>query len=277
MVEPGAADWGFVETVCRPEAEIDLAEAALWIAAGEYPDLLVPDYLARLDDLARAAPPSISRGLPPADALEALSEYLFEIVGFRGNVDDYYDPRNSYLNEVLDRRLGIPITLSVLYIEVARRLGIPVVGVGMPGHFIVRHRDEPDLFVDPFSGGTLLDAQGCVARLSVLAGRPVTLAPEHLAPVGARAIIIRMLTNLKAIYVRQNDWDRALAAIDRLLILAPTRHSELVDRAAILFQLGRFWETAHAIETARRLAPDVDPEGTERLWRTAWRRLARRN
>lgn len=204
----------FARVVAVPDADIDLARAAFLIAATRYPDLDVDGQLRLLDGLATAGRSLLSEETGPLFSCNVLSQYLFDEVGFRGNHDDYYDPKNSYLNDVLARRLGIPITLSLLYIEVGRRLGIPLVGVGMPGHFLVHHRDVEDLFIDPFFGGILLSEDECAERLEEITG--MQLRREHLAPVTNRAFLTRMLRNLQGIYRQQKD-AYALAGIEQLL------------------------------------------------------------
>lgn len=206
----------FARVVLVPDADIDLARAAFLIAATHYPDLDVDGQLRLLDSLAAAGRSLLGEETDPLFACNVLSQYLFDEVGFRGNSDDYYDPKNSYLNEVLARRLGIPITLSLLYIEVGRRLGIPLVGVGMPGHFLVRHRDVQDLFIDPFLGGILLSEDECAQRVEEVTGGAIQLRREHLAPVTHRAFLARMLRNLQGIYRQQKD-AYALADIEQLL------------------------------------------------------------
>ncbi len=200
--------------------EIDLAQMALLIAAAEYPDLDVKEELRALDSLAAGASRSLGQERDPLARANALSEYLFDEVGFRGNREDYYDPRNSFLNEVLSRRLGIPITLSLVYIEVGKRLGVPLVGVGMPGHFLVRiSSGQEDLVIDPFHRGILLSEQECAQRLQEIAGAAVPWDRSYLAPVSNRELIERILLNLRAIYVGRQDQPRALRAAEWLLTL----------------------------------------------------------
>jgi regulator of sirC expression with transglutaminase-like and TPR domain len=175
---------------------------------------------------------------------EAVNEVLFLEEGLAGNQRDYYDPRNSFLNEVLDRKRGIPITLSIVYLEVARRLGLNVEGIGLPGHFIVgvltssaSEAGETPLLVDPFFGGKFLTPADCAARVQQLYGDRVQFSRSMLAPSSRRHILIRLLTNLKVIYANRSDHGRALAAIDRLMILNPGSAQELRDRGAICQQM----------------------------------------
>lgn len=248
----------FWSEIQQPAERIDLARAALAIAREEYPDLDPEPYLARLDAMAEAIAPALPPERYPLRVLQAISRHLFEELGFRGNRDRYYDPRNSFFNDVLDRRTGIPITLSLVYLEVARRLDFPMVGVGMPGHFIIRpDREEMELFVDAFAGGEILFPQDCADRLAQIYGQPAILRPEFLQPVDTRRFLVRMLTNLKAIYVNGNDVPRALAAVERILLLVPDTSGELRDRGLLYYQLDRWGEARRDLETYLARVPDA--------------------
>jgi regulator of sirC expression with transglutaminase-like and TPR domain len=228
----------FAEEVSRPDGEIDLARAALLIALSEYPDLDIAGYLRRLDELARGVGEG-GRAADPLSRLHRLREYLFEEQGFAGNSRQYYDPRNSYLNEVLDRRLGIPITLSLVMIEVGRRLGLEMEGIGLPGHFITGARVGGEhVLLDPFNGGTVLTAESCGELVGRALGRTVTLKPEHFQPVGNRQFLTRMLANLKSSYWRGEQWDRAIRVIDQILVLNPSTGSEWRDRGVAWSNMG---------------------------------------
>lgn len=220
------------------DAEIDLARAALLIARTEYPHLNVERYVRRLERLAEEA----QAGGVERDRLRRLHrlrEFLFEEVGFRGNAHEYFDPRNSFLNDVLDRKLGIPITLSLVLMEVGRRLGLHIQGIGLPAHFIVGiHMDGCQVLLDPFHGGTLLTTEGAQELVSRVMGRSVTLQEEDFAPVTKRQLLTRMLANLKAVYWRTGRWARALAVVERLLVLEPDARGEIRDRGVILANLG---------------------------------------
>jgi regulator of sirC expression with transglutaminase-like and TPR domain len=228
----------FSKAVVLPEDEVDLATAALLIGATEYPTVDVQRELATLESLAAGAARWVSERQEPLQAVNALSRWLFDDLGFTGNQEDYYDPRNSYLNEVLARRVGIPITLSLVYIEVGRRLGVPLLGIGMPGHFLVRHRDEEKLFIDPFHKGVLLSVDECRQRFHLMTNNTVAWEPGHLAPIRNRDFIARMLRNLKAIYVRREDFERALTVLDMLVALLPEAAEERRDRGLIHHRLG---------------------------------------
>ena len=230
----------FASLIARPL--IPLAEAALAVAAEEYRGLDVGAHLRAIDRLgSRVAARLLPPPRPALQVLAALKSVLFEEERFRGNEAEYYDPRNSFLNEVLDRKLGISITLCLLYIEVAGRAGLPLQGVGFPGHFLVRcpagEGMAEDLFVDPFNGGDLLTGEECVARFrALLHGREFD--PKFLEPVAPAQILSRMLHNLKKIYVEAGDDVRALWVIDRLILLSPGNLEERRDRGLVSARLG---------------------------------------
>lgn len=205
----------FAELVRGPEQQCRLDRGALLIAAHARPDLDLDHQLARLDDLAAGC---------RASTLEAVTAHLFDDVGLTGDTDDYSDPRNSLLDVVLDRRRGIPITLAVILIEVARRVGVELEGVGMPGHFLVRSASDHDVFVDPFHR-QVLDRAGCARLFATLHGPTARFDPAYLAPVGPRAVLARMLTNLQRSYVGRGDRAGALRAqCLRVLVPGATVH-----------------------------------------------------
>lgn len=231
--EEPASRQRFVDLLAQPDEAIDLAEAALLVACEEYPELDVEAYRARLDELGREARRRVA-GLTPAESVRAVKRLLFVELGFSGNEQHYYDPRNSFLNEVLDRRTGIPITLATVFVEVSRRAGLEAHGVGLPGHFIVRVElpDGPWL-LDPYHGGARLSLEDCQRRLDRIFDGKLRMQPDMLAPCGARAMLSRMLQNLKAIYVREQDYARALGVVELLLRVTPGSHDELRDRGLI--------------------------------------------
>jgi regulator of sirC expression with transglutaminase-like and TPR domain len=256
-----AARQHFAALVARPA--VPLAEAALAIAEEEYPGLAVADHLARLDALGADVLRALGERRDPASTLRALREVLAVRERFRGNAESYYDPRNSFLNEVLERRLGIPITLGVLYIEVAARAGLHLDGVGFPGHFLVKYSGAGtrEIFVDPFHGGEILSADDCLARFRERAPG-LTLEARHLAAVGARQILGRMLHNLKKIYVEAGDDVRALWVVDRLLILAPGDLAERRDRGLVEARLGGSGAALADLEAYLAATPDA-PDADE--------------
>ena len=257
---------------------IDLARGALLIARIEYPSLDVAEQTARLDALAaRSAAASIA---DPRARLERLRRFLFEEESFRGNADDYYDPRNSCLNQVLARRLGIPITLSVLTMEVGRRVGLAIHGVGLPGHFVVRADVEGDtVLLDPFDAGATVGRERAAAIVSRVVGREVELRDEHFAAVTNRQILARMLMNLQGIYVRGEAWDKALAVLDRLpLVDAAGAADHQRHRGAILLKLGRLADAASTFDRYLSRYPDApDTADIRRQLRAIRQAMASRN
>lgn len=229
----------FAALVTGPEELLDLAEAALLVACEEYPDLDPRPYLERLDDMAAALRARLPEGLSPEGddprrVASTLADFLFREQGFRGDTRNYYDPRNSFLNEVLDRRTGIPITLSTVYMEVARRAGIEVAGVSLPGHFVVKHRHgSSDLLVDPFHEGRVLTEADCQERLDRIFEGRMKMEPRMLEAVSAHRILERMLRNLKALYTKAEDHPRTLRAIELLLCLGPESPEDLRDRGLV--------------------------------------------
>lgn len=249
------------------ERDLDLAAAALLIAAEEYPQLTMEPYLRRLDLLAERVRDRLSDETAPPVLLQEMSKVLFQEEGFRGNVENFYDPRNSFLNDVLDRRQGIPITLSVLYLEVGWRLGLPLTGVNFPGHFLVRYEGEAlAILIDPFHGGDLSFEDEAQTLLDQLYGGSVALQPEHLRTAGKKDIVARILSNLKGIYLTARDDLRALAAVERLILLRPDDPEELRDRGMMLARLDREAEAVPDLRRYLELAPDAaDAQGIRML------------
>ncbi len=250
-----------------PDAKIDLALAALWIAAEEYPAIDPGDHLARLDALAAAAGPRLEDALDDVERAERLLHFLHHEQGFVGNETSYDDPRNSFLNEVLERRTGIPITLSLVLLEVARRLDLPLRGVSFPGHFLVKLEGPPLRVLDPFHG-CVLETADCRARLHAALGIDAVFRPEvHLRAAGPREILVRMLTNLKHLYLRARDFGRTLSCSERILLLVPDAPLELRDRGLVYERLECFAAAARDLERFLQAAPDDEsaPAIRERL------------
>jgi regulator of sirC expression with transglutaminase-like and TPR domain len=244
---------------------MDIALGAALIAKDAYPNLEPSALLADLDEMSA---PLFRLRLEEKSALEQalrLGEHIYESLGFRGNESDYYDPRNSLLSDVLARKLGIPITLAIVYCEIARRVGVPARGIGFPGHFLVRvdqpgRPQERPLTIDPFFGGRVLDEEAIVRLLRRALGPEQTLRPDdHLAPASPRSVLVRMLTNLKAIYLTRGDHARAHLAADRILLFAPNLPAVLRERGILAARLGAH-ESARA-DFARAL--ELLPEGAE--------------
>ncbi len=248
----------FTQAVQRPDESIDLATAALLIAQEEYPELDCGAYLQRLDRMAAEMRDRLPAEAYPLKIIRALNAYLFEAQGFVGNTQHYYDPRNSFLNQVLDRRTGIPITLSLVYLELAKRIDFPMGGVGMPGHFLVRPLvEDMAIFVDGYHKGEILFEEDCRDRLKAMYGNEARLLPHHLEVIGNKAFLARMLTNLKMIYLQQQDIPRTLAAIDRILLLIPDSLQERRDRGLIYYQTGRLPEARDDLKYYLRNHPDA--------------------
>ena len=262
---PGPARERLAEMARQAGTELPLAEGALLIAAEEYPSLDAARYLGLLDILAQEVRPLVSAGSDPAARLGGLCEGLFKNLGFRGNTEEYGDPRNSFLNDVLDRRRGIPISLAVVTLEVGWRLRLPLYGVAMPGHFLVgcEAPGEP-LFIDAFHG-TILTASGCerLFRRMMQGGPP--FREEYLAPTPARYILVRMLRNLKGIYLQREDMDRATAAIERILLLAPDLAGDVRDLGLVHYRQGKLAQARELLERYLRSAPGdaADRKATE--------------
>lgn len=256
-----------------------LAEGALWIAAEAYPGLDVPHWLGRLERLGRRAAERVTPDMPVDAAASAVSRVLFEEMGFRGNTEDYYDPRNSFLNDVLNRQMGIPISLSVVYLAVAAHVGLNAAGVGLPGHFVVRaERGGRQQLLDPFHGGRLLDQAGCQALVAPMRPGGGPLDPRWLAPVTSRQILVRMLTNLKAVYAALGDWGRALGASERILLLVPESLEELRDRGMLHARLGQASAALRDWEAYLRRAPKApDAAAVRDRLRALRQALASRN
>ncbi len=232
----------------EPVLRASLDEVALVIAAHHRLGLDVAAYQGRLDDLAaRCAEP----------VLAEVTHQLFGVEGFRGNDDDYYDPRNSYLDEVLDRRVGIPITLSVVLIEVARRVGIELTGVSMPGHFLVRLPGEPAVLLDPFAGGLLLSESECQERFRAVQGAAVPFDPSYLAPVTTLDIVSRMLNNLRSVHLQRQDSASLDWVLELRSLLPGATLEERQERAGVLAAQARFDEAASLLEQLAVGAPDT--------------------
>ena len=237
----------------------DLARAALAIARIAYPDLDPAPYLRQLDGLAAAVRPRLHPGGSPEAAAAELAGYLFGECGFRGNQEEYYDPRNSYLNDVLERRTGIPITLSVVLIETGARLGLGIEGVGFPGHFLVRVAgSRGPLLLDPFYGGRPIGERELLARYRTFVGSDApALPPDALATTGTPAILTRMLRNLLRAYLDQKDHAHALAAADLLLVLVPDSADEVRVRGLLYEHLECFGAALGDFRRYLELAPEA--------------------
>lgn len=231
------------------EGDIDLARGALLIAEEEYPQLTPEAYIQRLDLLAEMVKDRLANETAAPVLLGEISKVLFEDERFQGNAEAYYDPRNSFLNDVLDRRLGIPITLCIIYLEIGWRLGLPVEGVNFPGHFLVRYQGEAvKLLIDPYQGGTIRFEDEAQDLLDRVYGGTVKLQESYLRPASKRDVLVRLLSNLKTIYLNTHDDERALMAVQRILLLRPESAEEVRDHGMILARRGRVDEAIAELE-----------------------------
>jgi len=246
----------FAAEVARPEAEMNLARAALLVAQEEDPQIPVELYLARLDQMAEEVKDRLSDETAPPVVLCELLEMLFARRGFSGNRKAYYDPRNSFLNDVLDRGTGIPLTLGIVLLEVGWRLGLPLEGVNFPGHFLVRYRgDAMDLLIDPFDSGKVRFVDQAQELLDQLYGGMVRVQDSFLRTAGRRDMLVRLLTNLKGVYVNVSDHVRALAVVERLLIIQPDSRADLRARGLILARMGRSEDAVAQLREYLELTP----------------------
>jgi regulator of sirC expression with transglutaminase-like and TPR domain len=251
-----------------PDECIDVAIGAALVARDTYANLDVDRLIARFDEMAAPLAARNLAALPPAEQAAAVSVYVYEQLGFRGNEQDYYDPKNSLLPDVIGRRLGIPITLALVYCEIARRAGVKASGVSFPGHFLVRvdaaARDDAPVAVDPFFGGRRLDEAGLQTLLKRAASSQKISLAEHLAPAGARTMLVRMLINLKWIHATRGDFARALLALDRIISLTPDSVPALRERGLLAARLGAVEAARADLSRLLELVPQAPDAGSIR-------------
>ncbi|MCX7557536.1 tetratricopeptide repeat protein [Xanthomonadaceae bacterium JHOS43] len=275
---PLLAEWDALGATS--DEDIDLVSAAMLVARDEYP-AMDPDHY---ESMFAAHADAVGNRLPArSDAqqrLAALSRYLFEELGFSGNHDEFYDPRNSYLNDVLDRRLGIPLSLALVQMELARRLDVPLEGVSFPGHFLVRLQVEDGLLVlDPYHRGRSIDADELRQRASPHLGETDIDDQQllmMLAPASHRAIVMRMLRNLKNLYQERDDVERSLRCADRLVRLAPHHAESMRDRGVLYHQIGHLSAARDDLTRYLALAPHADDHDTIRTLMIGGSRTAAR-
>ena len=254
----------FEISVNRTDAQIDLAHAALLIAVDADPALDIPYYLSVLDRMANELRPRFDPAAAAIEQVSLLNDHLFGALGFRGNRDLYYDPRNSYLNDVLDRRLGIPITLSVVYMEIARRLGCPVFGVMMPAHFVVKWRtDDTVIFIDPFNEGQIIGQFAMPLNTESSEHTAMMARLRWLETASSKQILARILSNLHSIFIKTDSYAPALNVIEKILVLEP-RAAELKREAALVaYRLGLYLRARHYLQ--EYLAKESNPDQADQL------------
>ncbi|MDJ0649069.1 MAG: transglutaminase-like domain-containing protein [Xenococcaceae cyanobacterium MO_188.B19] len=245
--------------VTKADRDINLAKAALYFSQAEYPYLDIEAYLNKLLKISQAIELQLPATRYPLQVIKVINNHLYKELGFAGNTENYYDPKNSFLNQVIDRRLGIPISLAVIYLDIAKHLNFPMVGIGMPGHFLIRPDfEEAGFFIDVFNQGEILFSQDCEAKLQQLYLQPVKLKPEFLNPVSSRTILTRMLNNLKQIYLHYRDFNRAISTINGILILSPDNPYELRNRGLIYYELNRWQESSQDLESYLAILPNAE-------------------
>ena len=259
--------------------KIDLVRSALVIARTQYPDLDIEEYAGRIETMSRRAA-ALASDLDPPRTLAALNQVVFEQANLRGNREDYYDPRNSFLNDVLDRGLGIPITLSIIYMEVARRVGLPLAGVGMPGHFLLKHyaEDGQERLIDCFNRGNILSRQDCQSRLDEIYSGEMKLRPEFLHAISRRQILTRMLNNLKTVYLSTRNFRKALPIADLVLVIYPQSAEDLKQRALLRYSMGLQTLAAEDLDQYLKISPNAsDSEDVRQMSLSVRRMMALRN
>ena len=258
----------FAEIAASADDTINLAEGALVIASEEYPSLDIGAYLVRLDEMGATLKRRLRADISPADTIVALNRFVFEENGFTGNSADYYDARNSFLNEVLDRKRGIPITLAIVYIEIGRRIGLPLQGISFPGHFLVKcPLREGAVILDPYARGMSLGLDELRKRVKALGSGtepPDPVIANMLAAAGNKEILARMLRNLKAIYTHHKDWIKALSAADRIITIMPLCAEEYRDRGTIYVNLECFRAALFDLQAYLQMLPAAKDADTVR-------------
>lgn len=253
----------------RKDEDIKLLDAALLIAGDEYPDLEPAYYTALCEQWRKQVSPQIERAGSQVEALQALNRFLYEEQGLAGNDEDFYDPRNNYINQVMERRLGIPITLGLLQIDLASRLGLGIEGIAFPGHFLIRMPVQGGLMVlDPFQRGRSLDVGELRQRAQPHMAPDQDLGDQQLFklldPASHRSILTRMLRNLRSVYLEKKDLERALRCADRLLTIDPTQAMEYRERARLYHALEYFPGVVRDLDRYLAMAPDADDAGMAR-------------
>jgi regulator of sirC expression with transglutaminase-like and TPR domain len=265
LTHPALARQRFRQIAELPDPLLDLVEASLVIALEEDPALDLDRYLTRVSEWSGAVRERLEGSRDIERIVESINRLLFDEEGFRGEDEDYYDPRSALLNEMLDRHSGLPMTLSILYIEICRRVGMDVAGVSLPGRFLVKFSGVfGQIVVDPFDGGRVLTTIELQKLLDTVYGGGVRLREHHLRSFTPKQILARELAHLKSAYLAQRDLPRAAASIDRLLILDENDPYELRDRAAVAVQMHAYREAIECFERYLAIKPHGDDHGRVR-------------
>jgi regulator of sirC expression with transglutaminase-like and TPR domain len=249
-------------TLVRSEIEdesVDILRAALTLSRIHEPALDMERYVHRVDELAARVAVKIDDPDDPVQIIAAMNDVLFREEMFRGNTVDYYSPRNSFLHDVLDRRLGIPITMALVYMEMARRVGFQLFGVGMPGHFLLKHYDVDghSILIDAFERGSIVTEEDCRQKLDSIYSGQVALQPEFLLPVTRRQMLTRILNNLRSIYLSQRDFRRAVQVVDLILVIYPRSPEDMKQRAVLRYNLNDFRGALSDFEEYVKMSPDA--------------------
>ena len=241
------------------DERLDLLRAALTFARVEDPDLDIEHYVHRVDELAARVAEKLQDPDDPPQIIAALNAVLFQEEMFLGNTVDYYSPRNSFLHDVLDRRLGIPITLALVYMEVARRVRFQLFGVGMPGHFLLKHYDVDGraILIDAFERGSIITEEDCRQKLDSIYSGQLALQPEFLLPVTRRQMLTRMLNNLRSVYLTQRDFRRAVQIVDLILVIYPRSPEDMKQRAVLRYNLDDYRGALSDFDEYVKMSPDA--------------------
>lgn len=241
------------------DENVDLLRAALTFARIENPKLDIERYVRRITELASRVAAKIQDNDDPGQIIAAMNQVLFQEEMFRGNTTDYYNPHNSFLHHVLDERMGIPISLALVYMEVGRRVGFPLFGVGMPGHFLLKHYDVDGraILIDAFDRGSIVTEEDCRQKLNDIYSGQLALQPEFLLPVTRRQMLTRMLNNLRSIYLSQRDFRRALQVVDLILVIYPRSPEDMKQRAVLRYNLNDYRGALSDFEEYVKMSPDA--------------------
>lgn len=266
LTHPALARSRFRELAALPEAQLHLSEACLVIALEEYPALDLDSYLGRIDCWSEAIRERAGKSRDVERLVEEINRFLFGDEGFHGSTDGYYDLRNTFLNDVLDRHAGLPIALSILYLEVSRRLGLEASGVALPGRFLVKVSGVfGEIFIDPFDDGRVLSTAECQEIMNEVFGGGVRLREHHLRTFSRKEILGRVLAHLKAAYIVRHELERAAASVDRILILDDRDSFELRDRGVLAMQMHQYADAIYYLERYLSTVSYADPDEVSRV------------